>query len=334
VKFFFRKSARQNSYEPMSAEARNEVPRQPLFLPEKAVEELLSLDLLFPAMEKALIDFSATRVVQPVRTALRMEEQGGWFGLMPAAYEDVFGVKLVTVFPKNAERGMHTHLAAIHLFSAQTGEPLAIMDGRFITAWRTAAVSAIATRELAGREARVLAILGSGVQARTHFEALRRVRSFEEVRVWSRTPEHARRFAEETGAMSMPAENAVRGADVIVTVTNASEPILRGRWVKPGAYVNAVGAVGPYARELDDEVMQSAAAVLVESREAAWKESAEIIQSRVPVYAELGELLDAKVQKPAGGTVIYKSLGIAVEDVAAARLVWKAARGETSGPEL
>lgn len=317
----------------MSAEGPEALHSQPLFLPEKRVQELLSLEQLVPAMEKALIDFSSGRVVQPVRSALRIAEHSGWFGLMPAVYGDVFGAKLVTVFPKNAQRGLHTHLAVIHLFSAETGEPLAVLDGRFITAWRTAAVSAIATSELAKRDPRVLTILGSGVQAHTHFEALRRVRSFKEVRVWSRTPEHARRFADEIGAISIPAEEAVRGADVIVTATSAAEPIVRGAWVKPGAYVNAVGAVGPYARELDDEVMKCAA-VIVESREAGLTESAEIIQSGAPVYAELGELLAGRAQKPAGQTVVYKSLGIAVEDVAAARLVWEAALSQAKRPEL
>lgn len=295
----------------------------PLLLDEERVKELLSLDELMQAMEKALIDFSVGRVVQPVRTAIRLEQQNGWFGVMPAVYGDVFGAKLVTVFPANAERGLHTHLAAIHLFSAETGEALAILDGRFITAWRTAAVSALAARELAPADARVLAILGSGVQARTHFEMLRRVRSFREVRVWSRTAEHARTFADETGAVSLPAEDAVRGADVIVTVTNAREPIVRGEWVKAGAYVNAVGAVGPYNRELDDELMRSAA-VVVESREAALRESAEILESGALIHAELGEVLGGSAARPEGA-IIYKSLGIAVEDIAAARLVYEAA---------
>ncbi len=296
----------------------------PLWLDEERVEQLLPLDELMGAMEKALIDFSAGRVVQPVRTAVRMEEQNGWLGLMPAVYGDVFGAKLVTVFPGNAARGLHTHFASIHLFSAKTGEPLATLDGRWITAWRTAAVSALATRELSSTGARVLAILGSGVQARTHFDMLRRVRSFEEVRVWSRTPEHAAAFAEEIGGASMPIQQAVDGADVIVTVTNARAPILRREWVKPGAFVNAVGAVGPQDRELDDQVMKGAA-VIVESREAARLESAEILQSGAPVYAELGEVLAGNIRKPEGKTIIYKSLGIAVEDIAAARLVYEAA---------
>jgi thiomorpholine-carboxylate dehydrogenase len=300
----------------------------PLFLPEERVRQLLDYNDLLPALEQALIDFSAGRVMQPLRSIVPVDAHAGWFALMPAVYKDVFGAKLVTVFPKNAARGLHTHLAAIHLFRAESGEPLAIMDGRFITAWRTAAVSALAARELSDPNARVLAVLGSGVQAHTHFEALRRQRPFQQVRVWSRSPEHARRFAGEIGATAMAAEQAVRGADVIVTATNASQPIVRAEWVKPGAYVNAVGSVGLQARELDDRLMQSAA-VIVESRESARHESAEIVQSGAPIYAELGELLGGSVTKPAPGTtVVFKSLGIAVEDIAAARLVYRAALRE------
>lgn len=296
------------------------------------MRELLDPDALLPALEKALIDFSAGRVTQPVRSVVPVAQYQGWFGLMPAVHGDIFGAKLVTVFPNNAARGLATHQAAIHLFRAATGEPLAVMDGRFITAWRTATVSAIATRELSHPNSRVLAILGSGVQAHTHFEALRAQRPFEEVRVWSRTAEHARRFAGEIGATPMSAEEAVRGADVIVTATSASDPIVRGAWVKPGAYVNAVGAVGLRARELDDDLMR-AATLIVESRESAARESAEIVQSGAPVQAELGELLGRAANKPSpGATVVFKSLGIGVEDLAAARLVYAAALRDAQRP--
>lgn len=300
------------------------IPAVPVFLPEERVAELLEVGELITALEQALIDYSMGRVVQPLRGVLPVKEHSGWFGLMPAAYGDVFGAKLVTVFPQNAARGLHTHHAVIQLFRASTGEPLAMMDGRFITAWRTAAVSAIAARELSNPESRVLAILGSGVQARTHFHTLQAVHSFEEVRVWSPTEEHAGRFAAEIGASCVSCEQAVRGADVIVTATAAIEPVVRGAWVKPGAYVNAVGAIGPVARELDDELMRSAA-VVVESRESARNESAEIAASGAPVYAEIGELLAGAVEKPNAQIVVFKSLGIAVEDIVAARLVWERA---------
>ncbi len=297
-----------------------------LFLDEERVQALLSWDELLPVIEKALIDFSSGRVIQPVRTVIPVSEQAGFFGIMPAVYGDVMGTKLVSVFPRNAYRGLHTHLASIHLFRADTGEPLAVMDGRVITAWRTAAVSALATRVLSPEHARVLAILGSGVQARTHIHALKLVRNFEEVRVWSRTPEHAERFADETGATFVSAEEAVRGADIVVTVTNASEPVLCGAWLKQGAHVNAVGAVGTKPRELDDDVLRNAGLV-VESRASALQESAEIIHSGAPIHAELGELLAHVRPKPQCRTTVFKSLGIAVEDVAAAQLVYRRAMG-------
>jgi len=295
-----------------------------IFLDEEHVQALLRWDELFPVMKKALIDFSAGRVIQPVRTAIPVPKQGAFFGIMPAVYGDVMGTKLVSVFPRNVQRGLHTHLAMIYLFRADTGEALAAMDGRVITAWRTAAVSGIATQALSSEDARVLAILGSGVQARTHLEALKLVRSFGEVRVWSRTPEHAQRFAAETGATYTSAERAVRGADVIVTVTNADEPILDGAWLKQGAHVNAVGAVGPKSRELNDDAMKNAV-VIVESREAALQESAEITHSGAQIYAELGEVLASIKRKPQGKTTVFKSLGIAAEDVAAGALVYERA---------
>jgi ornithine cyclodeaminase/alanine dehydrogenase-like protein (mu-crystallin family) len=303
-----------------------------MFLDEERVEALLRWDELLRTMEKALIDFSAGRVTQPVRTVIPVPEHAAFFGIMPAIYGDVMGTKLVSVFPRNADRGLHTHLAIIHLIRADTGEPLAAMDGRVITAWRTAAVSAVATKVLSSEGARVLAILGSGVQARTHLHALKLVRNFEEIRIWSRTPEHAKQFAAETGATFMSAEQAVRGADVIVTVTNAAEPVLRGTWLKDGAHVNAVGAVGPKARELDDDAMKNAA-VVVESREAALQESGEIMHSGAQIYAELGEVLMGKIPKPQGKTIVFKSLGIAVEDVAAGELVYRRALAACEGQD-
>lgn len=298
-----------------------------MILSEDDVEQLLDLSKLRDAMEAALIRLSAGQVTQPVRSVIRVAEYEGWFGVMPVVYGEVMGAKLVTVFPKNATRGLHTHNAVIQLFRAETGEPLATMGGRVITALRTAAVSALATRALAPPQARVLGILGSGVQAKTHYQALRLVRTFAEVRVWSRSTEHADGFAREIGARSVSAEEAVRGADVVVTVTNSAEPILRGAWLKEGAHVNAVGSVGPNLRELDDEAM-TGGAVIVESREAALRESAEIRESGVAVYAELGEILGGTKAKPQSRHTVYKSLGVAVEDVAAAKLVYEKAVAE------
>jgi thiomorpholine-carboxylate dehydrogenase len=213
-------------------------------------------------------------------------------------------------------------MATIFLVDPQTGTPLAIMDGRLITEMRTAAVSAAATKLLASPDAKVLAILGSGVQARSHLEALRLVRQFDEIRVWSPTLEHAKQFAQEIGAMAMSAEQAVRDADVIVTVTSSRAPVLKGEWLKPGCHVNAVGACRPDWRELDDEAMKQNI-VFVDSREGALKESGDVILSGVKIYAELGEALSGKVPSHANETTIFKSLGMAVEDIAAAALVYR-----------
>src|SRR3954449_8370233 len=173
---------------------------RPLFLNEEQVREHLRMTELIPAMEKALIDFSAGRVTQPVRSIISMNAPGGFLGLMPALTPDGLGLKAVTFYPSNAERGIPTHMATIFLVDAQTGTPLATMDGRLITEMRTAGVSAAATKLLAPREAKVLAILGSGVQARSHVEALRLVRQFEEIRVWSPNKSHADQFAKDIGA--------------------------------------------------------------------------------------------------------------------------------------
>jgi ornithine cyclodeaminase/alanine dehydrogenase-like protein (mu-crystallin family) len=296
---------------------------QPFFLNEDQVREHLRMTELIPAMEKALIDFSAGRVTQPVRSVISIDPPGGFLGLMPALTPDGLGLKAVTLYPSNAERGIPTHMATIFLVDPQTGTPLAIMDGRLITEMRTAAVSAAATRLLASPDAKVLAILGSGVQARSHVEALRLVRQFEEIRVWSPTLEHAKRFAQEIhGTVTSSAEEAARGADVIVTVTSSTTPILKGEWLKPGCHVNAIGACRPDWRELDDEAIQKNV-VFVDSREGALKESGDVILSGAKIYAELGEALAAKVPAPVNATTIFKSLGMAVEDIAAAMLVYR-----------
>src|SRR6476660_5577204 len=257
---------------------------QQLFLTEQQVREHLPMMKLIPAMEKALIDFSAGRVTQPVRSVISINVAAatGFLGLMPALTPDGLGLKAVTFYPSNAERGIPTHMATIFLLDPQTGTPLAIMDGRLITEMRTAAVSAAATKLLASADAKVLAILGSGVQARSHVEALRLVRQFEEIRVWSPTREHAERFAADIGGKSMAAEDAVRGADVVVTATNSKAPVLKGSWLKPGCHVNAVGACRPDWRELDDEAMSNV--VFVDSRDGAMKESGDIILSGAKIY--------------------------------------------------
>jgi ornithine cyclodeaminase/alanine dehydrogenase-like protein (mu-crystallin family) len=297
---------------------------QPLFLSEEQVRQHLHMADLIPAMEKALIDFSAGRVTQPVRSIISIQPPGGFLGLMPALTPDGLGLKAVTFYPSNAERGIPTHMATIFLVDPQTGTPLAIMDGRLITEMRTAAVSAAATKLLASPDGKVLAILGSGVQARSHVEALRFVRAFEEIRVWSPTRERAERFAKEVGATATSAEEAVRGADVIVTVTSSKTPVLKGAWLKTGCHVNAIGACRPDWRELDEEAMRKAV-VFVDSRDGALKESGDVILSAAKIYGELGEALLGKLPPRANETTVFKSLGMAVEDIAAATLVYRSA---------
>ena len=295
------------------------------FLDEEQVRRHLPMADLIPAMEKALIEFSAGKVTQPVRSIIKVDPPGGFFGMMPALTPEGLGIKLVTFYPTNAERGIPTHMAIIYLVDPETGSPLAIMDGRLITEMRTAAVSAVATKLLSLPDARVLGILGSGVQARSHIEALKLVREFDEIRIWSRTEAHARELADEINGTVTTAKDAVRGADVVVTVTSSTTPVLKGEWLKPGAHVNAVGACRPDWRELDDQAMRNV--VFVDSRAAASQEAGDIILSRAKIQGELGEALAGKVDPRAGETTIFKSLGLAVEDVASASLVYRSAIG-------
>jgi ornithine cyclodeaminase/alanine dehydrogenase-like protein (mu-crystallin family) len=296
-----------------------------LFLNEDQVRAVLSYDDLIPAIRQALMDFSAGRVVQPLRTVMSVAAHSGWFAVMPAVYGGVMGAKMVTFYPGNVALRKHTHMAMIQLFRANTGEPMAVMDGRLITEMRTAAVSAVAVDCLARRDAKVLGILGSGVQARSHVRALAQVRRFEEIRVWSRSEENARRFAEEVGARVTSAEEAVTGADVVLTLTSSPVPVLEGRWLKEDALVCAVGAVTPDRRELDDAAMQGA--VVVESREAAMREPGDILLAKAEVSAEIGELLNGASVDRKGRPVVFKSVGIAIEDIAAAKLVYELVAG-------
>jgi ornithine cyclodeaminase/alanine dehydrogenase-like protein (mu-crystallin family) len=302
--------------------------KDPIFLDEKQVKKHLRMADLIPAMEKALADFSAGKVTQPVRQVIPVDPPGGFYGIMPALTPEGLGQKIVTFYPPNADKGIPTHMALIVLNDPQTGAPLAVLDGRLITEMRTAAVSAAATKLLAPKDATVLAILGSGVQARSHLEALQLVRNFQEIRVWSQTKAHADAFAKEVGAKVMSAEEAVRGADVVVTVTSSKTPVVKGAWLKPGCHINAVGACRHDWRELDDDAMQKSV-VFVDSREAAMKESGDVILSGVKIYAELGEAFAKKTPNRANETTIFKSLGMAVEDVTSALLVYREAVGES-----
>jgi ornithine cyclodeaminase/alanine dehydrogenase-like protein (mu-crystallin family) len=293
------------------------------YFEEEKVRRLLGIDELIAAMRKVLAEFSAGKWQQPVRGVL--SQNGGFFGVMPASGESM-GIKMVTFYPGNTE--LPTHMAVIALFDPKTGAPLALMDGRYITEMRTAAVSAVATDALSARDAKVLTLLVAGVQAQAHLEVLRHVRQFEEVRVWNHHPEKAKRFAEEHGIKALELEAAVRDADVVVTATSAREPILKGEWLKAGAQVNAVGASRPDWRELDDAVMRNV--VIVDSYEGGRKESGDVILSGATPFAELGEILNGTKRVEPGATTVFKSLGMAVEDVATAKLVYDAARSGVS----
>jgi len=292
-----------------------------MILNEEEIQSRLRMEDLIPAMADALRDLSAGLVVQPLRTVLEVSPHAGFFGLMPASSGRELGAKLVTFYPQN--KAVPTHHAMILLFRPETGEPLAVMDGRLITEMRTAAVSAAATKLLARTDTATLTIIGSGVQARSHVKALQLVRSFTEVRVWS--PTNAERFAREFNiSVASSAEEAVRGADVIVVATAATTPVLRGEWLDPGAHINAVGATRPNWRELDDEVLRRSS-IYVELREPALRESGDIIAAG-KTLVEIGEVIAGRHrgrQSPSEIT-LFKSVGVAVEDITAAQLVLKA----------
>jgi ornithine cyclodeaminase/alanine dehydrogenase-like protein (mu-crystallin family) len=291
-------------------------------LDEAAVARLLDMRSLIPAMEDALRALSQGEAVQPVRSVVPVGEHSGFLGSMPAYAGGQLGAKLVTFYPRN--QGLPTHHALVLLFRPETGEPLVVMDGRLITEMRTAAASAAATRLLARTDASVLAILGSGVQARSHLEALRLVRGFRDVRVWS--PNSAAAFARQHGVSLAPsAEAAVRGADVVVVATAARTPVLSGEWLSPGTHVNAVGATRPDWRELDDEVL-ARSALFVDSREAALLESGDV-RAAATAPVEIGEVIAGTRpgRRSPDEVTLFKSVGVAVEDIASAALVYRRA---------
>src|SRR5579863_5819478 len=290
-----------------------------MYIPEQEIREVLTYQALIPAIRRALIDYSAGLVEQPARTILRAGNAegylNGWFAVMPVIAGDVMGVKTVTFYPVNADRGLHTHMAVIELLSRATGEPLAVMDGRLITEMRTAAVSAVALAALLPPKAAALGILGSGVQARAHLQAFRHVwPGVKDIRVWSRTPANAERLAAEAGlaaevkARAVPIQEAA-ASDVVLTVTSSPVPVLEGRWLAAEAVVLAVGATGASLRELDDEVMLSSC-VVAESRSCVERESGDVRFSGAKVFAEIGEVLSGKLSPPAGGRIVFKSVGM------------------------
>lgn len=294
-----------------------------LILHERAVMRALDLDALIPAVSEALQALAAGVAVQPQRTVLSLPDGRGFLWTMPGAHGGFAGAKLVTYVPET--RAAHTHYATIVLFDAQSGEPVATMDARYITALRTAAVSAAATQALARPDASILAILGAGTQAASHLDAIRRVRSVGEVRVWS--PNRAAAFAQQHDiTQTRSAEEAVRGADIVVVATSSHTPVLRGEWLDDGTHVNAVGAPRPDWRELDDDVLVRAR-LFVESRTAAEEESGDV-RAAPARGTEVGDVLAGRVEgrRSPSEVTLFKSVGVAVADIAAAALVYAAAR--------
>lgn len=301
------------------------------------VTRLLPMSACIDVMVEALASLARGEVYNPLRSIVRPPGDESLLGLMPAhrgGGRRVWGLKTIAIFPGNSARGLDSHQGYVSLFDGETGEPLTLMNAGAITAIRTAAVSAVATRLLAREDARVLAILGTGIQGASHLAAMRAVRDFERVVVWSRTPGRIAGVEEAASAVE-----AVRDADVVVTATYAAEPIVERSWLKPGVHVNAVGASAPTARELDTQTMRDAA-VFVDRRESALNESGDfLIPQREGAFGpdhirgEIGELLigSAEGRRSEDELTVFKSLGLAVEDLAAAEYVLQRAAAENAG---
>jgi alanine dehydrogenase len=310
-----------------------------LVLSQSEVRELLDLDRLVDALAVAHADLTAGKTSMPPRIAAFVSEQEGLLGVMPSYLPSAgLACKLVTLFPHNRDR--HTHQAVICVFDPVNGTPLALMDGTYITATRTAAGSALATKLLAREDAHVLAVIGTGVQAHTHARAIPRVREIDEVRVVGRDRGKTEAFAQEIGGVACDSyEEAIRGADVVAATTHATEPVVQRGWLDPGTHVNSVG-LNPAGREVDDATVADAVLV-VESRAsalAAPPAGAPDLAGLDParIHAELGELVTgAKPGRRSSDEItLYKSVGVAVQDAAAAALVLAAARERSVGQEI
>jgi alanine dehydrogenase len=305
---------------------------------------------LIDSMRAALADYSGGRAQQPLRTVLELGDGRSFFGIMPASLGDprAVGTKLVTVFPSNHEKGLPSHLATIVLLDPDTGALLALLDGRYITEARTAAVSAVSADLLALPDAATLAIIGSGVQARSHLEALACVRHLADVRVWSPTESHRTAFARDVSRDGLriraaaSAREAVDGADLIVVATASTTPVLESAWVRDGAHICAVGACRPTHREIEAALV-ARSRVFVDSTVGALAEAGDVVMAiqegaitSEHLAGELGALASGTLtgRQNAGQITLFKSLGMAVEDVAAARLAYARAKASKVGTEL
>lgn len=322
-----------------------------LFVNEAGVRELLPMGRCVELVRAALATAARGDAVLPLRTLLRLPDGSGLLGLMPGYLGEPrsFGLKVVSVMPGNHGTGFDSHQGIVALFGVQHGEPVAILDATAITAIRTAAASAVATDALARPDAGDLALIGSGAQARTHLAAMKEVRTLRRVRVWSRSRAHAEQFArEESAAAGLPievsatAEEAARGADLICTVTAAKEPVLQGAWVSPGAHVNAVGACFAAARELDTALV-AAARLFTDCRESCLNEAGDFLiplregaVTEAHLLGDLGEVLVGKLPGRLGrdDVTVFESLGIALEDLAAAHEVHARALATGKGVRL
>jgi ornithine cyclodeaminase/alanine dehydrogenase-like protein (mu-crystallin family) len=306
-------------------------------LDEHDVRRLLPMEECIEAMTGALAALARGEVHNPLRFVVRPPGESSLMGLMPAhrgGSSPLYALKTVAIFPGNSARGLDSHQGFVALFDGETGETRAILNAGAITAVRTAAVSGVATRLLARDNARTLAILGAGIQARSHLDAMRAVRDFDRVVVWSRTPGRLDGVEEATSA-----EDALRDADVVVTATSAAEPILQRGWLKTGAHINAVGSSIPTTRELDSETMRDAA-LFVDRRESTVNEAGDFLFPQREgvigpehIRAEIGDLLigTGEGRRSDDELTVFKSLGLAVEDLAAAEHVVRRAEAENVG---
>jgi alanine dehydrogenase len=322
-----------------------------LILSEKEVQKLAEVEELIPVLERAHVQYSTGKAVMPVRLVVPLPQIEGRITSMPGFLNEdkALGMKVVTFFPNNLKQNLPQILATVMLFSADTGKMIAAMDGNYITAIRTACVSAMATKALANAESRVLAVLGAGVQARAHIRALTQIRKISEIRVYDIVEASARQLREslqkEYGLkvnVLQSAREAVIGADLLVTVTTAKEPIIKKDWLQPGMHINAVGSHRPDLREIDGATLASAK-IVVDSREAIMAECGDIllaIQENAitaeNIHAEIGEVLAGKKRGRTGSDEItlYKAVGIAIQDVATAHLVYRKALERNVGTNV